>query len=351
MGPLEILLAVLGISALVIVHESGHYLAARAFKMRVLRYSIGIGPTLFRYKPKGSPTTFQVCAIPFLAYVQIAGMNPHEDVDPQDPAIYPNKSVFARIITIVAGPLANYLAASLMVFALAVTGWPQETPTKPMVVAQVTAGSPAAKAGIEPGDQVVEANGKPIGSVEDLIAVTAPRAGKPTAYVVKRNGKRLAPMTIAPADHAGRGIIGVSAKTKRTYVPMGVGAAAKASVVFPIKLTIAQLQGIADLVKHHSTEGLVGPVGMGKMVAEQAGKGPTEYLSILMLISVALGLFNLLPFPALDGGRLAFLGYELVTRRRPNERIETIVHTVGLLFLLGVIVLVTIRNVLHGGVG
>jgi regulator of sigma E protease len=111
-GPLDILLIIVGISILVIVHESGHYLAARAFKMRVLRYSIGFGPTLFKYQPKGSPTVFQVAAIPFLAYVQIAGMNPHEDVDPKDPGLFGNKSVFARVVTI-AAHRALRLAAAL----------------------------------------------------------------------------------------------------------------------------------------------------------------------------------------------------------------------------------------------
>ena len=124
-SPLDILLVIVGISILVIVHESGHYLAARAFKMRVLRYSIGFGPTLFKYQPKGSPTVFQVAAIPFLAYVQIAGMNPHEDVDPKDPELFGNKSVFARVVTIAAGPFANYLCASILVFFIGIAGWPQ----------------------------------------------------------------------------------------------------------------------------------------------------------------------------------------------------------------------------------
>lgn len=341
---LTILLAIVGISVLVIVHESGHYLAARAFKMRVLRYSIGFGPTLFRYKPKNSPTTFQVCAVPFLAYVQIAGMNPHEDVDPNDPELYSNKSVFARIVTIVAGPLANYLTASLLVFGLALSGELRHEMVEPMTVADVTQPSPAARAGIRPGDQIVEANGQRIRNVEDLIRVTSPRANKATQYVVVRDGRRLAPLTITPEAMESRGVIGVTAKTRP--VPLGVGEAAKESVVRPFQITVLQLVGIAHLIRTRTTEGLTGPVGMGKIVAEQAGKGPAEYIGILMVLSVALGMFNLLPFPALDGGRLAFLGYELITRRRPNERFEAMVHTVGILFLLGVLVLVTFRDVM-----
>ncbi|MCA9614792.1 MAG: site-2 protease family protein, partial [Myxococcales bacterium] len=196
LGPLDYLLIIVGISILVIVHESGHYFAARAFKMRVLRYSIGFGPTLFKYQPKGSPTVFQVAAIPFLAYVQIAGMNPHEDVDPKDPELFGNKSVFARVVTIAAGPVANYVCASLIVFAISLTGWPQSwlgslfpddaraqmAPTEPVV--GVVLPGVAQDAGIQVGDRFVEAQGQPVDDFGDLIAVTAPRPGQETTYVV-----------------------------------------------------------------------------------------------------------------------------------------------------------------------
>ena len=118
------------------------------------------------------------------------------------------------------------------------------------------------------------------------------------------------------------------------------------AVLYPVELTMMNLEGMADLIQRRSTEGITGPVGMGKLVAEQAEKGVFAFTHVLIAISVALGLFNLLPFPALDGGRLVFLGYELITRRRPNERIEAAVHAVGLLFLLGVIALVTLRDVI-----
>jgi regulator of sigma E protease len=341
-----IILAVAGISVLVIVHETGHYLAARAFGMRVLRYSIGFGPTLFKYKPKNSPTTFQVGAIPFLAYVQIAGMNPHEEVDPNDPGLYPNKGIFARIVTIVAGPFANYLAASLMVFVLALVGFPQAEIKAPFAIGVVDEGTPAAEAGLLPGDRIVHADGKEIRTLEDLQAATAPRAGQATEYVIVRDGHRLDPITMTPRDDDGRGVIGVRPEVVTTYVPLSMGEAARRAVVLPFELTMLQLSGLAHLAEAGTTDGLVGPVGMGKEVARRADRGVGEYVLILVVLSVALGLFNLLPFPALDGGRLAFLGYELVTRRRPNERFEAAVHTVGLLFLLGVLVLVTFRDVM-----
>jgi regulator of sigma E protease len=341
-----ILVAILGLSLLVIVHEGGHYLAARAFGMRVTRFSIGFGPAIVSYRPRNSPTTFQIWAIPFMAYVMIAGMNPAEDIDPDDETIYPNKSVLARIVTIFGGPFANYIAASALVLGLGLAyGWPVQKPTEPMIIETISPGSPAALAGLQVGDVIVRADQQVIRNVEQLIAVTAPRAGKPTTYIIERAGKRLDPLTITPKAAGKKGIIGVTPKVQTAQRKLSLGQASLLAVVYPYELTLLTLHGIGDLIERHSTEGITGPVGMAKLVAEQAQKGIFNFVHILVAISVALGLFNLLPFPALDGGRLVFLGYELVTRKRPNERIEAVVHAVGLLFLLGVIALVTLRDV------
>lgn len=349
---LNILVTILGLSLLVIVHEAGHYLAARFFGMRVTRFSIGFGPVLAKWQPKDSPTVFQVGALPFMAYVMIDGMNPADEVDPDDPALYTNKGVLARIVTIFAGPFANYLAASVMIFALVETiGWPEYgEPVEPMVVGTVSADMPAQSAGLQPGDIIRQAEGRKISNVEELIEVTQPRAGKPTTYVVEREGELLPPMTITPRDLRGRGVIGVTPqRPPPVYNRLPIAQAATFAIQHPYTLTVLNLTALARLVKDRTTEGLMGPVGMGKVVAEQAEKGTFEFVFTLITISVAVGLFNLLPIPALDGGRLVFLGYEVITRRRPNERFEVTVHALGLLFLLGMIVLVTLRDVAGAG--
>lgn len=340
---MAILLAILGISALVIVHEAGHYLAARAFGMRVLRFSIGFGPTIAKWQPPNSTTVFQIGLIPFLAYVQIAGMNPAEDNDPSDPALYPNKGVLARFVTIFAGPFANYITASLLVFVFATMGHHGENPPyEPMVVETVQPGTPAEKAGVHEGDIIRSADGKPVKNVIDLIEITGKRAGKPTTYVVERNGKQLPALTMTPIDDHGRGIIGIVPKMRND--PMPAGRAVGYAVVYPFELTLHQLEGFVQMFKRGSTEGVVGPVGMVKIVATRTGSF-VQLANVLILISVALGMFNLLPLPALDGGRLVFLGYEIITRKRANERVENMVHTVGLVLLLCLIALVTLRDV------
>ncbi|MEM9071080.1 MAG: RIP metalloprotease RseP [Myxococcota bacterium] len=414
MGPLEILLIVVGISILVIVHETGHYLAARAFGMRVVKYSIGLGPTLFKYKPKGSPTTFQVAAIPFLAYVQIAGMNPHDpEDDPDDPGVFSNQSLLARTVTIAAGPFANYLAAGVIAFFIGLGGWPAWVETllaEPARVGEVTASSPAAAAGLEAGDVFLTVDGEEALTFAAIQRATASRPGEeiqyrvrrgnetltvpisPAAVVVRTNETPLAEAGLESGDvllsvegregavltalraaienneavtvHIRRddeektvtfnaeavaalegrtlGQIGVRSPESRPY---DVGEAAWTALVYPWRLTRLQLEGIGRMFRDADTSELGGPVAMGQMIGTAAKRGASHYFAMIVILSVALGLFNLLPFPALDGGRLVFLGYEVVTRRKPNERLEAWVHTVGIIFLLGVLVLVTFRDI------
>ena len=155
--------AILGLAVLMIVHEAGHYLAARRFGMRVIRFSIGFGPTLWKHKPKDSATVYQVAVIPFLAYVQIAGMNPYEENDPKDPGSYANASLWARIVTIAAGPLTNYFFASILIFFGLLIGG-NEVPDETSMRVIVEPG-PAQTAGVETDDHIHAVNGAPVHDV------------------------------------------------------------------------------------------------------------------------------------------------------------------------------------------
>ncbi len=342
---LHVLLVILGLSVLMIVHEGGHYLVARAFKMRVLRFSIGFGPTLFKHQPKGSPTVFQVGAIPLLAYVQIAGMNPHEEVDPNDPEIFPNKGLLARILTIAAGPVANYLLASLIAFGVAMTAWPMfDMP----VIGETVPGSAAREAGLERGDVIVEANGEEIAWFSDLRDATAGRVGRATVYVIERDGRRFE-VTMTPRPLEGRpevGVVGIAPEFERmgSYGPAD---AARLAVAWPYQQTKQQLEGLADMFRRKSMDNVGGVVAMASAMSQAAEAGAVRFLMLMAFISAALGFFNLLPFPALDGGRLCFLFYEAITRRRANDRVEAAIHTAGILFLLGLMVVVTYRDIVR----
>lgn len=348
----QILCIVFGLSFLVIVHESGHYFAARAYGMRVLRFSIGLGPAIVRWQPKGSPTVFQIAAIPFLAYVQIDGMNPAEEIDKNDPTLFPNKSLTARAVTLLAGPLANYAAAALLFFGLfAIGGLPRAPSLGPMRVGSVGAGSAAEIAGLAVGDEIFEANGEAVRNLSDLARISSPRAGLETVYRVHRGGEDVT-LTITPResrateDAPSIGRIGVTAMEIRD--PVSIGGAAGNALLYPALLTAAQFEGLARLFTAPDLDMLQGPFAMGQQMAESFEAGWYYYVGLVAAISVALAVFNLLPLPALDGGRLVFVVFELIARRRPNERLEAITHTVGILFLLGLSLIVFIREAFPG---
>src|SRR5580704_3247478 len=180
------LVAILGLAVLMVVHEGGHYLAARKFGMRVVRFSIGFGPTVYKHKPKDSPTIYQVALIPFLAYVQIAGMNPYEETDPKDAGSYANASLWARIVTIAAGPLTNYFFASILIFFGLLIGGKEVADDASMRV--VIEPGPAQAAGIETGDRILGVNGHDVHTWEELRKAVSAHPGEAVDITFERNG-------------------------------------------------------------------------------------------------------------------------------------------------------------------
>lgn len=341
----QIIAVVFGLSFLVIVHELGHYLVARAYGMRVLRFSIGLGPPIAKWQPKGSPTVFQVAAIPFLAYVQIDGMNPFEEIDKTDPALFPNKSATARFATLFAGSAFNYIAASILVFVMvAVGGLERENVA---VVGEVTEGLPAAEAGLRAGDIIESANGTTMTSIADVARMARERVGQPTELRVRRSDEVLTlmvtPRLVPVAGGEPTARIGIV--MGHIYEPVSIGRAAATAVWFPAAFVVVQIRGLVDQIRNPDPDNLSSVVDMGAMMAETVERGWRDYLSLIAGISIALAVFNLLPIPALDGGRIMFVLYEAVTRRRPNEKFEAVVHTAGLLLLLGLVLIVNARSV------
>src|SRR3954467_987142 len=146
MSPLSIVVAIMGLALLIVLHEGGHFLAARLCGMRVERFSIGFGPPIASFKRKG--TTFQIAPIPLGGFVQITGMNPNEEFDKSDPMVYPNRPRWMRMATILAGPAANYLTAFVLtLFVLLAFGMPSKT----QKILEPVAGRPAAVAGMQAG--------------------------------------------------------------------------------------------------------------------------------------------------------------------------------------------------------
>jgi regulator of sigma E protease len=334
------IVAILGLALLMVVHEGGHLLAARAFKMRVTRFSIGFGPALWRYRSDKHETVYQVALIPFLAYVQIAGMNPFEEVDPKDKGSYANASLTARISAIFAGPLANYLFASVLFFAAFMIGGKHVLSTQ----VEVMPDGAAKAAQMQDKDEIVAIDGVPVQSWDDLRETIFASPDKALEVKVLRDGK---PVTITvkpePKAEGGGGQIGVRPIPQK--VPVTAGEAAVDAIIYPARVVEMLVVTLARIATGKEKPQLAGPVGIVKHTKLAAEVSWAAYLEFLAMLSAYLGGFNLVPFPALDGGRLMFLGYEAVTRRRPDARIEAHVHAVGLLMLLALIAVVSVFDI------
>jgi regulator of sigma E protease len=341
----SILLAIVGLGLLIVLHEGGHFLVARLCGMKVERFSIGFGPTLIGFKRGG--TLFQIAPIPLGGFVQITGLNPSEDFDHSDPYVYPNRPRWMRLATILAGPAANYVSAFvLMLIVLMSFGMPSKT----MKIVEPVAGKPAALAGLAAGDVLVEANGHAVSADAPIIDVIRASQGAPVAIKVLRKGQPMT-FTVKPEQVAtGAYQVGIQIGPVDERTPVSFPSALHEAVVYPYYASMVTLANLSDLVRGRvHMKDLSGPIGITKQIAKAADKGVVDYLEFVVMLSVYLGFFNLLPLPALDGGRAVFLLIESVRRRSVNPRIEAAVHTVGFVLLLGVLIIVSFKDIFAKG--
>lgn len=362
---MSIVVAIVALCIVIIIHEAGHYLAAVATGMKVDRFSVfGIGPTVVKLGTWRG-TEFVISAIPFGAFVLIRGMEPYDDegdaIDDDawakavaaakgpaagkqaKPSVnFRDKPLWARAAVLAGGPIANYLAAMLLLFGLfAVAG--EKGPVTRIEISEVQANKPAAAAGLQVGDRILEVDGvavDPTAGNGPLIEVIEAHAEQPLAMTVEREGQPVA-LTLLP-NEAGK--IGAGLDPTGARIPVGVGQAAVMAVQGPLLLSQKQLVGLYLLITGQLDAEVQGPVGIVKGIATSIERGFIPFVTMVAMISTLLGLFNLLPLPALDGGRLSFLAYEAVARRRAKPRVEEMVHGYGMLALLSLIAVVTVRE-------
>jgi regulator of sigma E protease len=359
--PLFIIVAIAALGFLIVVHEGGHYFVARWCRMRIERFSIGFGPGLLKRTSKKTGTTFQLAPIPFGGFVEIRGMNIAEDVDPDDKFAYPNRPVWQRFITIFAGPATNYLSAIALAFAIyALHGI--DTPTwwgVGSVVADrydLQGHHFDAYGRLEAGDRITKLNGQPlfINSSPTLTERINQSKDAPVTLTIERDGRtldvKLRPQQSKNATGDVIWIIGVNLEHQARVDEVGLGEALRQALIYPVEQTKMIGRVLYGVVSGAEKADPGGPVRMVEEFYKAFSISIVEGIKLLMLLSVYLGLFNLLPIPALDGGRLVFLIYEMVTRRRANPKIETMVHMAGIM-ALGVVMLVVLyidlRRVIH----
>ncbi len=360
---MSIVAAIVALCVVIILHELGHYLMAVWTGMKVDRFSVfGIGPTVVKLGTWRG-TEFVISAIPFGAFVLIRGMEPDPEAQ-ESPAVdldavdddawakaraasreasvnFRDKPAWARALVLAGGPVSNYLTAMFLFFVVyMMAGVPDST--NPIEITQLADERPAATAGLLVGDQLMAINGTPVEPAagrQGVVDVLEAHPGEALEVTIVRGGETLT-KTVTPSD---KGKIGVGlGHTPRT---VGAGEATVMAIERPIAITRIQLSALYKWMTRKIDAEMQGPVRIVKHIATSVEGGLISFLKTAALISTLLGMFNLLPLPALDGGRLTFIGYEAISRRRASPRVEEMVHGYGMLALLVLIALVTVGDI------
>lgn len=334
---MRILLAVVLFLLLIVFHEFGHFIVAKKSGIKVNEFAVGMGPLIYS-KEKGE-TTYSFRAIPIGGYCAMEG----EDDESSDPRSFDNAPASKRFLTILAGPVANLIIAVLVFTIVGVIGGVVTT-----TVDDFIEDSPAQAAGIEKGDEILKINGQEIGDFTDISKVVNDfykdkDFDKEITVLAKRNGKDL-DFAFKPKVEGENTYIGIipARRTPGFFEAIGLGFKETGRNVKMIFTILGRL-----FTGKLAFGALSGPVGVLKELGNQAQNGLASLLYFLAYISVNLAVFNLLPIPALDGSKLLTSGIEIITGKKINKKLEEKITMVGFFILLGLILVVSIKDIVN----
>lgn len=351
----NILLVVVIIVGLVVIHELGHFLTAKMVGIKVEEFGIGYPPKIVGKKWRG--VLYTLNWLPLGGFVRLNG----EFGGSADKRAFNNAPVLSRILVVVAGVLMNFVLAWVLLTGAFMVGFSPLTQTvdhypgakvlrQQVVVANVLPSSAAAEAAIMPGDVLISGNGEPFNSVDDLIKFTADNRGQKVDVTVDRAGSQQSiPVNLSDTTDAQLGTAIISDQVVR--LPFWSAVKASFSDIYNLSKLIVFTVG--DIIKGIFTtepvpEGIVGPIGIFQITAQAASSGASTVLALVIILSVNFALINILPFPALDGGRLVFLLLEGLFRRRVvKEQVEAAITATGFILLLMLIILLTYRDIVR----
>ena len=346
-----IIAAIVVLGLLIFVHELGHFLFAKLFGVGVEKFSLGFGPKVIG-KTYGE-TEYLLSAFPLGGYVKMVGENPDTELSDFDLSrSFTGKPPLQRIAIVAAGPVFNLLFAALLFIVVYMIGVPAATTR----IGEVVAGKPAAAAGVQVKDLVRSVNGRQVSRWDEFAAIIADSKGAPLEITVERQGA-LRTFTIKPETREGQNLFG----EKIVYPVIGVVSASEmVTDRYPpfqavikgcqqtwklIGLTFLSIVKMIERVVPLDSVG--GPIMIAKMAGEQAAAGGVNFLAFMALLSINLGVLNLLPVPILDGGHLFFYFWELLFRKPVTVRAREIAQQVGLALLIGLMVLAFYNDIIR----
>ncbi|MFH1542016.1 MAG: RIP metalloprotease RseP [bacterium] len=328
-----------------IVHEAGHLFFSKRAGIRVHEFGIGFGPTI--WQTKRDNTVYKLNIIPILGYVKIAGIDTEDPQEKETPETekYYNKPASAKFMSIFAGAFMNIILGFVVFsFVIALTGIPAGTSN---IIKQITPGSVAAKVGLMAGDRLLGIDGNLIGDPEKAVEIIHQSADKEIQLIIDRSGKTMNIAAI-PQYHKRMkvGLIGFALEPK--YSPVNPLLAIYYGGKQTVGMILMVFSVLGRLVTGHIGLGdLAGPVGIAQISGQYAQQGLISLLSFLAFFSVNIAVLNLLPIPALDGGRLIFVLIELITGKAVDIEKENKIHSVGMTVLLILIAIISVNDILR----
>jgi regulator of sigma E protease len=356
---MSILIFIVMLVALILGHEFGHFVFAKFAKMKVLEFGIGFPPRV--WGTKIGETEYTVNALPFGGFVKIFGEDSPDAAG--DPRSFSERPKLAQALTLAAGPLANLFIAFILFSVAFMVGVPTVfegadvyARDARVIVVEVVPGSPAEEAGIEHGDRIlsIAANGRTtsIETPEDVVSAVS-SATDAVALTLERKGKQVmvsaTPVAGLIAEEPWRKALGLAPALVGTLA-YPVQKALLRGFVSTVQNTVGVVTGLAHLIGRAflfsaDFSGISGPVGIAGLVGDAAAYGIGAVLSFAALISINLAVINFLPFPALDGGRLALLGVETVMRRKVPRVIANGLNLAGFALLFILMLAVTVHDI------
>lgn len=352
---MSVLAAIAVLAILIVVHELGHFLAARLQGIHVNRFSIGFGPILWKYQ--GRRTEYAVRAIPLGGFVGFPDDDPDSEIPPNDPNLLRNRPILDRAIVISAGVIANLIFAYLVFVAqFAGVGVPEKFDYQPGVLISevISQTAPAAQAGIQPEDVIVSAAGEPLGAsetaVKSLMDKIQAYPNQPLPLTVQR-GESQIDLTVTPrTGEDGIARIGVQLIPNGSITeyrrPEGIGEVLTLAAAQFQNTFVRIVQGFWSLITNFSSVAnqVAGPVKIVEQGAGLAAANASSLFPFTAIISINLAIINILPLPALDGGQLAFLLIEALRGKPLPSRIQENVMQTGIVLLIGLGLFLIVRD-------
>lgn len=336
---LTILAALFVFGVLVTVHEFGHFITAKMTGMQVDEFAIGFGPKIYQNEENG--TLYSLRMIPLGGYNKIAGMDPEDDASM--PGAFKSKPIPARMLVILAGALMNFILPIILFSGIFMIQGQSKMVDKP-VLGMVVQHMAAEEAGLKVGDKILSVNGKTPETWMDLVTEIRASGTNDVAIVAERAGVQKT-YTLTPVynEEAKRPLVGISPQVEQ--LSLGFGESIEQGFVYTGKVILMMIAGLKSIIMGNAAGDLSGPIGVAKMAGEVAEQGLLPLINFVAFLSINLGVINLLPLPALDGGHFVLLVLEGLRGKPLGAKAMERIQAVGIMLILGITIFSTFKDI------